>query len=536
MEYVKNNMIYSVKLNLRDGWKNNIQAPSCPYRTNRKSPRKIAFKTTENNQGELDDKDLERAYQYYTYEVDNHGAYDLGAKGPQRKQLHKLCENLIYNTSELKKRKSFSVMSTTSGNSIRSGQNADTLLRQLQKERNTMAKLGFIEKAEQIEVEIQGLIKIADEERKKEEGELLQEQITVLNKKSERRRGRLNDELIKENNSLLNKQTLQRERLLDQQKQEFMKQVENTQRRAIGKLKMCNCQNWYTCRHNKTASYNTRRPTPDVVNYKRNSSRLKKKGQLDEAMLWEDKALELDEKQQEIWRTNISKSLSVSPWGHNDAVSDKMIDKHKHDIKIMKETHKIELDVLSKKHERRRYILDNIITAEENRLKVQVHKQYLKLIEERNALEELQNQTNALTTDDLEGMIDEEAEDYRLHNRQKTSNDNNRNDFVYDNTTNGYWNSFKDRTVANEEWVPPSRSGLDHSTRLITIHGNEDDVEYEDDGAENDPHKCNEETFHCTHRTSFNKIQIDQTKIPSEVRASTPLYTGYNLSNTLFAG
>ena len=35
-----------------------------------------------------------------------------------------------------------------------------------------------------------------------------------------------------------------------------------------GKVKRCNCPEPYLCRHNKTASYNTRRPAKEVLKYK----------------------------------------------------------------------------------------------------------------------------------------------------------------------------------------------------------------------------------------------------------------------------
>lgn len=516
MEYAKNNNLYAVKFNIQDNWKKNVKAPSCPYRENnsRKSPRKIKFQEASSHQELSQDQEtINKAYQYYMYEINNTGAYDLGAKGPQRKQLHKICEHLIYDATELKKRKSYSAFSTNSGTSLRSGPNADTLLRQLQKERNTMAKLGFIEKAEEIDIDINALLKTAEEERKKEEHDLLQEQIEILNKKSERRRQRLDKDLYEDKEKLLNKQALQLERLLHQQKKEFIKQVENTQRRAIGKLKMCNCPNWYVCRHNKTASYNTRRPTPEVVNYKRNSARLKKKGQMEEAMLWEDKALELDDQHQEKWRKKISQSLSVSPWGPNDASADKLIDKHKHDINIMKDTHKVEISVLDKKQERRRYILNNIITAEENRLKVQVHKQYLKIVEERIALEDLQNNTNAMITDDLDGMLDYENEDNKtiLHGKVvSTTQPKEGSEFAYENSTNDYWNSFKNRTSANEEWVPPTHAGLEYSERLIP--------------SENAPNVIQDVV-----QLQRNRWKKENESIP---RAATPLYSDIRLSTS----
>ena len=485
---------YSNKL--KNAWKYNISPPQNPISSNT-SPRKQGRLNVQKNEPEhtsnIKEPDLNNALTYYSREIHNNGAYDLGAKGPTRKILHKVCESAIFDASELKKRKSYSNMSTMSGLSEdeKNKMNADSLLRQLQKERNIMSKLGFIEKAELIDKEINDLIERAEREKKEEETQLLNEQLILLNKKSDRRMQRLLVELEKEQDKLKNKHKLEYDRLLKQQERTFSKLIEDTQRRAIGKIKKCNCSNWYVCRHNKSASYNTRRPTPDVVNFKRNSERLKKKGQLDEAMMWEDKALELDDKHQEKWRNNVSKSISVSPWGPNGSIVDKLIDKHKHEIKILLDTHKVETNVLTEKQKRRKYVLTNIINAEENRLRVQVHKQYLKMVEERDEIAKLAEKRNAITADDLYGILDEDDEPLQLHT-SNNNNVNNTNKFHYETNTDTYWNDFKERTINDEKWVPPTKHGLDYSDRLVPN---------EDYTNENNQDYTNENTGQ---RVSFN--------------------------------
>lgn len=472
---------YSNKI--KNAWKSNISPPQNPISSNispRKQGRLNVHKNEPEHTSNIKEPDLNNALTYYSREIHNNGAYDLGAKGPTRKILHKVCESAIFDASELKKRKSYSNMSTMSGLSEdeKNKMNADSLLRQLQKERNIMSKLGFIEKAELIDKEINDLIERAEKEKKEEETHLLNDQLILLNKKSSRRLQRLLMELDKEHDKLKNKHKIEYDRLLKQQERTFSKLIEDTQRRAIGKIKKCNCSNWYVCRHNKSASYNTRRPTPDVVNFKRNSERLKKKGQLDEAMMWEDKAMELDDKHQEKWRNNVSKSISVSPWGPNGSIVDKLIDNHKHEIKILLDTHKVETNVLTEKQKRRKYVLTNIIKAEENRLRVQVRKQYLKMIEERDEIAKLEEKRNAITANDLYGILDEEDEPFQLH--KSNNNMNNTNQFHYETNTDTYWNDFKERTINDEKWVPPTKHGLDYSDRLVSNedYANENNEEY----------------------------------------------------------
>ena len=500
-------MDYSNKL--KNAWKYNISPPQNPIPSNitpRKQGRSNIQKTEPDFTSNIKDPDLSNALIYYSREIHNRGAYDLGAKGPTRKILHKFCENAIFHASELKKRKSYSNMSTLSGLSEdeKNKMNADSLLRQLQKERNIMSKLGFIEKAELINKEINDLIERAEKEKKDEETQLLNEQLSLLNKKSGRRMERLFVELEKEQDKLKNKHKLEYDRRLSQQQRVFSKLIEDTQRRAIGKIKKCNCPNWYICRHNKSASYNTRRATPDVVNFKRNSERLKKKGQLDEAMMWEDKALELDDEHQENWRNKISKSISVSSWGPNGSIVDKIVDKHKHEIKVLLDTHKVESDVLNEKQKRRKYVLTNIINAEESRLRVQVHKQYLKMVEERDEIAKLSEKRDAITADDLNGIIDEEAGPLHLHT--SNNNVNNTDNFKYETNTDTYWNDFKERTNNDEKWVPPTKHGLDHSDRLISneehIYENNEERIYEN----NEEHIYENPGQRVSFNTKENKI------------------------------
>lgn len=459
---------------IRNAWKRNIKPPENPLNS-RKSPRKVLFKNntdfndTQQNISYIDNDTSNQMLNIYESEINNIGAYDLGTQGPVRKHLYNICEKAIYNASEVKKRKSYSNMSGTSDGD-KSKMKAESLLRQLQKERNTMAKLGFVEKAESLDYEIQALLKKAEEERKQEEIKLYQEQVDSLERKSNRRINLLKLDFQKELKNLIEKQDTQYLRLKKQQRIEFVKLIEDTQRRAIGKLKKCNCLNWYSCRHNKSASYNTRRPTPQVVTYKKNASRLKKKGQIDESLMWEDKALELDDIHQENWRKKISTSLSVSPWGPNVSKIDKLLETHKHNISVMKQTHLVEQDVLKQKQSRRMYVLQNIIASDKSKLKGSVHKQYMKILEERIELEKLE-ETNRLITDDcLYGILDEGEEGLYKTSQKEVNKDMS---FNYVADTNEYWDNMRERTEQNEKWVPPTKHGLQYSNRIVGCDSND---------------------------------------------------------------
>ena len=152
--------------------------------------------------------------------------------------------------------------------------------------------------------------------------------------------------------------------------------LENAERRAMGKVKKCNCGNWYLCRHNKTASYNTRRPAQEVIQYRRNSKRLRRGGRTEDAQMWEEKAQEIDYGDQNKWRDRVANSIIASPWGANEAIIDKIVENHKKEAAVLQKTQDIRRQVLSEKHKRRRFALENTILAEKQRMRLQVKKLY----------------------------------------------------------------------------------------------------------------------------------------------------------------
>lgn len=52
------------------------------------------------------------------------------------------------------------------------------------------------------------------------------------------------------------------------------------------------------------------------------------KGKLEEALQWEEKARELDNEQQELWRKRVSTSIIASRWGGRGAQIDQMTASH----------------------------------------------------------------------------------------------------------------------------------------------------------------------------------------------------------------
>ncbi len=76
---------------------------------------------------------------------------------------------------------------------------------------------------------------------------------------------RLHIELGKETVLLKERHQDELMHVLERQEEEFSSAIENAARRAVGMSKVCQCKQQYLCRHNRTSSYNTRRPSKEVV-------------------------------------------------------------------------------------------------------------------------------------------------------------------------------------------------------------------------------------------------------------------------------
>jgi hypothetical protein len=108
--------------------------------------------------------------------------------------------------------------------------------------------------------------------------------------------------------------------------------------------------------------------------------------------MWEEKAREIDEREQEKWRSRIAESIVSSPWvilllflllflflpvdgangpssqGANEASVDQITELHKKELAVLRKTHAVKQDMLEKKHIMRRKNFRNTILAEERKV------------------------------------------------------------------------------------------------------------------------------------------------------------------------
>jgi hypothetical protein len=81
-----------------------------------------------------------------------------------------------------------------------------------------------------------------------------------------------------ETSELLDSFQKEEDKMSKRHEQEFLRLLEMATQRAVGTVNTCNCTTPYTCRHNKSENYKTRRPTSQVVSFRRNAKQLNKLG------------------------------------------------------------------------------------------------------------------------------------------------------------------------------------------------------------------------------------------------------------------
>lgn len=385
----------------------------------------------------------ERALKIYKNELNRPSSIDLGLHGVTRAALRTLCKTAVLESSKsIRRRYSYSALSSSINSLMNNNDNnAISALRMLQKERLIVSRLGFPDKAMELDKEIEVMREKAKKARAEEESKILYQRMKTLAITHHRKEQRLEFILAEETRQMNERFAVEERKLLKRQEIEFLRVLENATRRAIGRVKKCNCDKPYTCRHNKTASYNTRRPTHTVVQYRRNAKRLKRAGRPEEAAAWEEKAKELDEKEQEHWRARVADSIVSSPWGANEAAVDQITELHKRELAVLRKTHAVKQDMHEKKQAMRRKNFRNTILAEERKVRMQCRKQAL-----------------------LRVRKDYDKEQ-REHLRQQKLQGH--SDGLQNISRNLLGEQFDDDEKKQVDWVPPTSFGLDNSVRLI---------------------------------------------------------------------
>ena len=104
---------------------------------------------------------------------------DLGLHGESRAKLRTLCQSTIIESSVTVKRK-YSYSALSSVLSVHDEKNAVSALRTLQKERLVVSRLGFVEKAMELDRQIEKMRAKAKRTRDQEEEKILDQRMRLL--------------------------------------------------------------------------------------------------------------------------------------------------------------------------------------------------------------------------------------------------------------------------------------------------------------------------------------------------------------------
>lgn len=121
----------------------------------------------------------DQALKLYKNEMNTPEKYDLGLHGVSRASLRVLCRDAVLESSTtLKKKYSYSAISSVL--TAQDEKNVMSALRTLQKERLIVTRLGFPDKAMELDKEIELMRAKVKKARDKEEGHLLEQRMKLL--------------------------------------------------------------------------------------------------------------------------------------------------------------------------------------------------------------------------------------------------------------------------------------------------------------------------------------------------------------------
>ncbi|CAB1109451.1 unnamed protein product [Ectocarpus sp. CCAP 1310/34] len=237
-------------------------------------------------------------------------------------------------------------------------------LKKLQKERLIVARLGFPDKAMEIDEHIEKIRADLRSEREKVDSRILEEELAALAIQHREKLTSLEQELKEDEQKVSRSFERERAVLLRKQEKQFVQLVDDAIKRAIGKSKSCSCSKKYLCHHNKTASFNTRRPKKEVIHFRKNAKRLRHGGRLDESAAWEEKAAELDANHLDSWREEVAASLTASAWGGSSSALDQLATQHQREISRMETAQANGWTLMLMRHQTARRNCHNVIMVE----------------------------------------------------------------------------------------------------------------------------------------------------------------------------
>ncbi|CAN0194942.1 unnamed protein product, partial [Scytosiphon promiscuus] len=336
-------------------------------------------------------------------------------------------------------------------------------LRELQMERLAMARMGFLDKAREVEGWIEAERQKTQKEREEKEQAILAQKLGGLDMSHRRRFIGLESKQQQGEAQFRAKCEKEKEELRLKHKREYDMLIEETAQRAYGGVSSCQCQKTYLCRHNKTASYNTRKPTREVIRLRQNAERLRATGRVEEAEEFEIQAQVLDDACDKQWRTRVEQSIVSSAWSGGKSRLEQLVEKQQHTVKSLEDTHDAKFELLVKQHDIQRRNLKSTFEAERKKVAMYCRRAALKRMT-RDIKEDAdeERRTMANKSDGMDNVfLGNDRQENGGQARMLSSSDD---DSSLDSAAR---KKKRDLKQAASDWVAPTYTGVNNSEAIV---------------------------------------------------------------------
>ena len=213
-------------------------------------------------------------------------------------------------------------------------------IKNLEAEKFQQSRMGFSKKAMSIEERISKIRKQANKEQEAMDKRILERRLAFKRFEHKKMIEQFENDARDIMKKLESELKQERRELLKQQETQIQSVITETRETVKGKVrKQCSCPQPYLCRHNRKNGTSLRKPSKKLVELRKRAMILSNSGYTSEALVWQEKAMNLDRQEELDWKKKISSSVFASPWGANDAKLDNLMVTHNEALVALDERH-----------------------------------------------------------------------------------------------------------------------------------------------------------------------------------------------------
>eukprot|EP00752_Nemacystus_decipiens_P004539 g4143.t1 len=311
-------------------------------------------------------------------------------------------------------------------------------LRELQMERLAMARMGFLDKAREVEGWIEAERLKTQKEREEKEQAILAQKLGGLDMSHRRRLIGLENKQGEGEAQFRAKCDKEKEELRLKHKREYDMLIEETAQRAYGGVSSC-----------------------------QNAERLRATGRVEEAEEFEIQAQNLDDACDKQWRTRVEQSIVSSAWSGGKSRLEQLVEKQQHTAKSLEETHEAKYELLVKQQDIQRRNLKSTFEAERKKVAMYCRRAALKRMT-RDIKEDAdeERRINAKKSDGMDNVFLGNARQGRA--RQAKTNDCIESSSDDDSSLDsGARRKKEELKKAAASWVAPTSTGVNNSEAIV---------------------------------------------------------------------